>query len=196
MHQSQEETKLEPLLDRLREAGQESDRVKLRRMIEVVGRRSFGPLLLVAGLIALSPLSAIPGMPTMVGLIVLLIAGQLLIGRDHFWLPRWLLERSISQKSFEKGLKFLQKPARWIDHLLRPRLKALTKGAALYVIAAWCVLIALTMPSMEFLPFSASAIGAALTALGLSIIAHDGLFALVAIAITAAAAGLVLSQLF
>jgi hypothetical protein len=187
---------LEQLLDRLAEAGGQGDRVTLGKMIEVVGQRSFGPLLLVAGLMAFSPLSGIPGMPTMVAIIVLLIAGQFLINRKHFWLPSWLLRRGVSRQKFEKGLRFVRKPARWVDRLLRPRLTGLTHKSGLIVIAALCTINALFMPAMEFLPFAATVVGAALTAFGLSVITHDGLLALVALAFTATTAGMVVHYLF
>jgi hypothetical protein len=53
-------------------------------MLKTVGQRSFGSLLLLPGLMALSPLSGLPGMPTLFGVMVLLITGQLLIGRNEF----------------------------------------------------------------------------------------------------------------
>jgi hypothetical protein len=44
-------------------------------------------LLLLASVALASPLSGIPGIPTSMGVLVLLIAGQLIVGRDYFWLP-------------------------------------------------------------------------------------------------------------
>jgi hypothetical protein len=51
------------------------------------------------------------------------------------------------------------------------------------------------MPAMELVPFSANGAGAALTAFGLSLIAHDGLLALLAFVFTAMTFGLVLYNL-
>lgn len=193
MSKSREPRSLEQLLDRVEKSAQEGDRVSLGAVVEAVGSRSFGPLLLVAGLIALSPvIGDIPGMPTIVAILVALTAGQLLFGRRHFWLPRWLLRRSLRRDTLCKVLKWLQRPARFIDRLLRPRLTLFTQGAGVYVIALVCIVIAATMPAMEVVPFTANAAGAALTAFGLSLIAHDGLLALLAFAFTAATFGLVI----
>lgn len=85
---------LEQLLDLIDKAADDLDRVSLGMIVEAVGSRSFGPLLLMVGVTLASPLSGIPGMPTTMGMLVLLIAVQLLFGRQHFWLPRWLLKRS------------------------------------------------------------------------------------------------------
>ena len=134
------------------------------------------------GLIALSPLSGIPGLPSTVALMVALIAGQLLCGRRHIWLPHWLLARSLSRDKFEHALRFLLPLARSIDRLVRPRLSLLTRGPALYANVLLCLLIALSMPPLEVVPFANSISGAALSALGLALFAHDGLLALLAFA--------------
>lgn len=183
-------TNLQQLLDRLDQAGNEQGEVSVGAILGAVGHRSFGPLLLVAGLITLAPIVGdIPGIPTIVGVSVFLIAGQLLFRREHVWLPTWLLDRSLTCDKLRKLLKWLRGPARFIDRLLRPRLEMFTQPAA---IAIACIIIAAGMPAMEFIPFSANAAGAALTGFGLPLIARDGLPALLAFTITAGALLLVL----
>lgn len=185
-------TNLEQLLDRITEAARGRNRVSLGGVLEVVGRRSFGPLLLFAGLIAVSPvIGDTPGVPTAVGLFVLLVTGQLLFGREYVWLPRWLLKRSVAQDKLCTALGWLRKPARFIDRLVRPRLTALTHTIGTYVIAGMCAVIAGAMPVMEVVPFVANGAGAALTAFGLALVAHDGLLAIFAFGFTAITLGFV-----
>lgn len=179
-------TTLEELLKLIAEAPEEDSRVSLEAIVSEVGRRSFGPLLLVTGLVTLSPIGDVPGMPTLMAIVVLLIAGQLLAGREQFWLPRWLLARSVAKQKLEKAVKWLRRPARFVDRLLRPRLHALVGKPGTRAIAAVCLVIAAAMPVMEFVPFSATAAGLALCAFGLAIIAEDGLIALLAMIFTAA----------
>ena len=187
---------LEQLLDRLSEAGAEAEgKISLEEAVEAVGRRSFGPLLLLAGLIAASPLSGIPGLPTTVAVLVMMVGVQMLVGRKHFWLPRWVLERRISTKKFCKALSFMRPAARGVDRFLRPRLTVLTRGAGTYVIATICVLIAMTMPPLEILPFLATIAGIALTAFGLALIAHDGLLFIVALVATLGGGAVAVIQL-
>ena len=196
MSKDQELTNLEQLLDRVGEAAHDGDRVSLGTILEVVGRRSFGPLLLVAGLVTLLPIIGdIPGVPIIMGVLVVLIAGQLLVRREHFWLPRWLLQRSVAQDKLRTALTWLRSPARFVDRWLRPRLPGFTHHTAIYVIALVCVGIAAAMPAMEVIPFSANVAGAALTAFGLALIAHDGLLALLAFVFTAITFGLVIYNL-
>jgi hypothetical protein len=68
----------------------------------------------------------------------------------------------------------VQPVARGIDWVTRPRLSWLTEGAFTYAIAAACVLIALVIPPLEFVPFAATAPAVAITLFGLGLIARDG----------------------
>ncbi len=168
----------------------DGDRATLDEILEAVGRRSFGPLLLLAGLVTLAPLVGdIPTVPTIMALLVLLVAVQLLLRRDEFWLPGWLLRRSVEREKIRKAVGWLRRPARWLDRFLRPRLEALTGGAGSAAVAVACILIALAMPPMEFIPFSANIAGVALAAFGLSLVTRDGLLAVVAFAFTFGALG-------
>ncbi|MCF8040356.1 MAG: exopolysaccharide biosynthesis protein, partial [Desulfohalobiaceae bacterium] len=171
MSKDQEPKNLNQLLDRIGEAAQKGGRVSLGAILEVVGRRSFGPILLLAGLITLAPvIGDIPGVPTVIGVLVFLFAVQLLFRRKHIWLPSVLLNRSLPQDKLQTALKWLRPPARFIDRFLRPRLTILTDGPIIYIVAGLCVFIAAVMPILEMVPFSANAAGAALTVFGLSLI--------------------------
>jgi len=192
---TQEIKSLEEMLDRIDESADNEGRVSLGRLVESVGNRSFGPLLLMVGVIMTSPLSGMPGVPTTMGVLVLLIAGQLLFRRDNFWLPRWVLRRSIAQSKIHKAVKWLRPAARFIDRWLRPRLPAFIKGFSIYLISLVCAVIAAVMPMMELVPFSAHGAGVALTAFGLALISRDGLLALLAFLVTALTFGLVLYQM-
>lgn len=166
---------LEQMLDRLRNQTDMGDEVSVGAMLDAVGRRSFGPVLLFAGLVPASPLSGIPGLPSAMAVLVLILVGQMLTGHRHFWLPGWLLRRQVSRKKFCKALDFMRKPARWVDKLLYPRLCVLTTGPAVYVIAAICGIISLIVLPLELVPFANTTTGIALSTFGLALISHDGL---------------------
>jgi hypothetical protein len=185
MEKKQESMNLEQLLDKIDEAVQENEQVSWQTVLEVLGHTSFGPLLFIAGLLTLAPVVGdIPGVPTIIGITVLLIAVQLLIGRTHLWLPHWLLEKSVASKKMAKALSWSRSPARFVDYLLRPRLSIFVKDAALYIIASLCIIVALMMPAMEVVPFSANAAGLVFTTFGLSLITRDGLMSLLGLIFT------------
>ncbi|MBQ0742922.1 MAG: exopolysaccharide biosynthesis protein [Pseudomonas sp.] len=183
---------LQQLFDCIDQAAEENGRVSWSAIMDEVGRRSFGPLLLLGGLTVLAPIIGdLPGVPTLIGMVVLLIAVQLLLGRHNFWLPGFMLNRSVPKDKLHKALTWLKKPARFIDKLLSPRLAVLTRGPMVRVIAVVCLGIALAMPVMEIVPFSANLAGIALTAFGLALIARDGLLALIALVFTGLMMGVV-----
>ncbi len=185
-------TSIGELLDALDKLVEAEKDISLRRVLEEVGHRSFGPLLLLAGLVMSAPgLGDIPGVPTATGIFVLLVAGQMLLKRNHVWLPNWLLERTVSDERLAKAVSWLRTPARYLDYAVKKRVVAITNGAGAYAIALTCVAIALTTPSMEVVLFSANIAGVAIAAFGLALIAHDGLVALLAFLLTAAMAALV-----
>ncbi|MDN7131495.1 exopolysaccharide biosynthesis protein [Halomonas sp. MC140] len=197
MYNRNEDSKLMDLIDSIEEMEQDASRVSVNDVVYAVGRRSFGPLLLVAGLITLAPIIGdIPGMPTLMAVLVLLVSGQLLAGREAFWLPNWLLKRSLSREKFDKAIKWMKKPARWIDGLLRVRLPWLTAYIGIRVTAVVCLLIALAMPPMEFIPFSANGAGLALTLLGLGLVARDGVALLLGFALFGATCVFIAMSLF
>lgn len=172
------------MLELLRATGEARDSVSLRTMLEATGRRSFGPLLLLTGIIPLSPLSGVPGLSSVMAACVLLISAQLLLRREHFWLPRWLLHRRISRAQLERLLAFLQPIARVTDRLIHSRLERLTGNGGAYAIALVSTAIAVTMPPLEVVPFANTASGAALTIFGLALVARDGVLVLLGLAVT------------
>ncbi|MGM0703236.1 MAG: exopolysaccharide biosynthesis protein [Pseudomonadota bacterium] len=189
-------TGLVSLIDRLKYAGRYDTSVSLEAILDCVGRRTFAPFLLIAGLITLAPLIGdIPGVPTLMASLVALTAAQLLLGREHLWLPRWLLARRVSRQRYRQTLEWLARPAGWVDRLLKPRLRRLTRPPAHLAVALTCLLIALAMPPMELIPFSANGAGLALTLFGLALFAEDGLMALFGYALTGGTLAVVLLSL-
>ena len=189
MSRQSEPKNLEELIDRLEHAATKSDQVTLDQMLDEIGRRSFGPLLLLGGTFMMAPvIGDIPGVPVMIGLYIVLVAGQVVFGRDHFWLPQWLLRRSVSSAKIKKTTgKWLRKPSRFIDRFLRHRMHPLVGSTAVRLIAIACAALSLCTPIAEFIPFSANGIGVSIVLFGLALIANDGLMALlgwVAVAIT------------
>ncbi len=177
---------LQQLLDHLARLNRGRDEVSLRLVVESIGTRSFGPLLMLAGIILASPLSGIPGMATTMAIFILLIAVQMLFGRKQFWLPAWLLNRSVKHDHLIKAISWVRPVARRVDSVLRPRWTVLVTNGAAYAIALICVVIGFGLPMMEIVPFSASVVGLALAAFGLSLVVNDGLLVILAVTLVCA----------
>jgi hypothetical protein len=175
------------LLDALEKLTEKKDDISLGDVLEEIGHRSFGPLLLLAGLFMAAPgIGDIPGVPTGAGAFILLVAGQMVLGRGHVWLPSWLLDRSISDERLAKTVGWLRKPAEYVDVVVKKRLVAFTNNAGAFAVSATCAAIAVFTPMMEVVLFAANIAGAAVAAFGLALVAHDGLLAILAFVLTAA----------
>jgi hypothetical protein len=183
---------LEQLVDHIAGLAKQEDEVSLGLVVDSVGSRSFGPLLLVVGLMLASPLSGIPTMSVFAAAFVLLIALQMLIGRRHFWLPDWLLRRSINRDRVLKAMHWSRPPARFVDRLTKPRFSTMVGRGGSYAIAALCVCLGLMLPVLELVPFSSSAVGVALAAMGLALVSRDGLLVLIGLGWIGSTVGLVL----
>ncbi|MEX0780506.1 MAG: exopolysaccharide biosynthesis protein [Balneolales bacterium] len=189
-------TSVEQLIDCIEKVGPDKERVSIHAIIDAVGQKSLGPLLLIAGLITLAPLVGdIPGVPTVLGIFVLITAGQLLIFREELWLPKWILNRTLPRRKLHRALGWIRRPAHFFDRFFRPRFTFILQGFGLYLIAMSCIIVALVMPIMEFIPFSANAAGIALSAFGLALINRDGFLASLALLITGTTIGMIIYYL-
>jgi hypothetical protein len=188
---------LDQLLDRIQSAAREHPRTSLRAVVDAIGIRSFAPILLFAGLVMLAPLIGdIPGVPVLMGIVVILVAGQLLLRRERVWLPEWLLERSIASGKVTTAIAWSRRPARFIDRWTQPRLRWAVRHAATPVIAIVCVILAAATPLMEVIPFSANIAGLAITAFGLALVTEDGLIGLGAMAVSISGLALLVFGMF
>ena len=166
-------------------------KVSVDEIVETFGARSFGPLLLLCGLLGMTPVSAIPTAPTVLAVIVILIAGQMVFGREAIWIPRFIGKLSVKAERLAKAVKISRKPAHVVDRVVCPRLLALTTPRADRLVALSCVLVAITVPPLELVPFAAFVPALAIFTFGVGLVARDGLVVLIALLLSAGALGLI-----
>ena len=183
------------LVRKVEERAKSGEAVSIGLIQEIAGQRAAGPMLLIPALIVISPLSIVPGLPTMVGLNTILVAGQIVLGRDRIWLPKWLRDRCISAKHAEKLLKFLGPVSRAADGVVKRRAKALTSMPMRRIGAVVCVLVGMIMPLLEFIPFTSTWAAAVIAVYALAITARDGLLALAWVGLVGGAITLALALL-
>jgi hypothetical protein len=168
------------ILDKLRELAGKGDKVRLGDVVEAVGKRSFGPFLLIPAMIDISPIGSIPGLPTVLAVVIAITAVQLLLGRDHLWLPGFLANRSRKSEDVKKAADKLDGLARRLDGWFHNRLPRLTTKPFQRMAAVIVLLLTLTVPPLELLPLATTAPMAAIAAFGLALLVHDGLLMLIA----------------
>jgi hypothetical protein len=166
------------------------DQVTLGKLVEVLGDRAFGALLLVFALPNLIPVP-LPGLSTVLGIPMVLFAVQLMVGMPRPWLPKRLSSMTLPRSTVEV---LAQRTTHWlerVERLLRPRLVVLAEGygerlIGLYVLALSLVLC-LPIPLGNWLP----ALAVCLMSIG--IIEKDGLVVAIGGVVGAAAIAVVAS---
>ena len=157
----------------------DTPKVSVRQIVEGFGTASFLPFLMIAALIVVSPLSGVPFLSTVFGLTIATISLQMLVpGRDHLWLPDAIMRREIASDRLIAALRRIEGPARWVDSWAAKRLQFLVQPPLSVLPKLVCVLCGAAMPFLELVPFSSSILASAVVLICLSILARDGLFAL------------------
>ena len=177
---------LDALLDALSEAGDEDGEVALGDILQAVGGRSFTPVVLAVAVLLISPISGVPGVPTVAAAVLLVIAAQALARRDHLWFPGVLLRRKISHERYLNGIHWLRRPCGWVDRHSHPRLQALVRGPGGTVSWLCCGLIPVSWPVLELLPMFTSLGAVAIALIAFGLLAGDGLYAALGYSLTGA----------
>lgn len=157
----------------------DGDEATVGELLSVISTRSFGPLLLIPSLILLSPLGGIPGMPAIVATVIVLMAGQMIAGRAHPWLPQFMLDLSFDRQRLIDSQDRLKSILKIIGKASKPRLQSLVTPTAEKFVAATCIVLALTFLPLGFVPFAVAVPAAAICVMSLGLMTRDGLLTLI-----------------
>ena len=182
------------ILDRLTDIGDQNDRATIGDIVGSFGKRSYGPVLLVPALIGISPIGGIPGVPTFLAVTLLLIAVQLVFGKQHLWLPGFLKNRSVEGEKLANAAEDMEKVGAWLDKIFHGRLEIFTGPTAARIAAAVIALLCLAVPPLELLPFAVALPMAVIAAFGIALTVRDGLLMLIAFLGSGAAFYVVVSK--
>ena len=158
----------------------DGDTVSIEQLLEVVGRRSYGPVLLLLGFIAFGPLAIIPGLNWITALITLIFAVQIILGWPRPWIPARILAITVPRKYLIDGVEASQKYVDWVDAFLKPRLTFLTEPPFVQLVALVCIAAALVTFPLGLIPFGPTLPGLTILLMGLGLAARDGFMLLLA----------------
>ena len=164
-------------------------------VVESIGHRGYGPFLVLPALLELSPLGGIPGVPTFLALLIGIAAIQVALGRNHLWLPPALECRQVPADKLELALRKMRPVANLLDRWFHKRMAWMTSAIVVRAAALLVVLLCLTVPPLEVLPFASSAPMIAIVMFGLAMTVRDGALMLggLLVVIVGAAAGTVIA---
>ena len=179
------------ILDELAGAAGEQERVQVGTLVEAFGHRGYGALLLVPALLEISPIGGIPGVPTALAVTVIVFAVQIVLGRDHMWLPGFVERRCVDADGLGRAIGKMRPVAGRLDRWFHGRLEWLVRRPFTQIAAGACAALALTVPPLEIVPFASTAPMAVIALFGIALLVHDGLVMLVAFALSLVALGVV-----
>lgn len=158
----------------------DGEEVTVGELLHAIGRRAHGPIFMLLGFIAISPLTLLPGANWLMACVILIFALQVVIGLRHPWLPRRVLDFRFRREHLIQGVAAAEKYAHMADALVRPRLTFLTDAPFIQLVALVCVLAALITYPLGFVPFGPLLPSLAVLLFGLALTARDGVVLLMA----------------
>lgn len=149
------------------------ERVSVRDLVRAMEGRAFGALLLIFAVP--NALPAIPGTSGILGLPLLFLSFQMMLGRAP-WLPNLIADRSVARSDFARLVGRVNPWLDWADRFTAPRLSWLADGPAQRPVGLFCllmsVILVLPIPLGNMLP------GLAICMIAIGVLERDGLWVL------------------
>ncbi len=172
-------TSLRPLL------GGGKPRISIGELIDrIEGHGGLGPVLFVLTLPVLAPLP--PGVSMLAALPLLVVAPQIVAGRQCVWLPKVLERRTIKREELVKVLARILPLLARAETKVRPRFGFLTGRVGACVVGLACTLIAIVL--VLPIPFANLVPAVALAVFSIGLTRKDGLWVLAGFGLIAIAA--------
>ncbi len=157
-----------------------AERITVRDIVGVLGDRAFALLIVLLGLPNCLPMP--PPIPLVCGLLLVVVALQIIAGRAAPWLPEALLERSVARRDIDRAFG---RAAPWLmklETLARPRFTVFDTHVAMRLVG--CALFVFAMALIFAAPFVGQVpLGLAVCLVGLGLVERDGLIVLAGMAV-------------
>jgi hypothetical protein len=165
----------------------EGDRVSFRDILTRLKGRAFGFTMLIFALPACLPMP--PGIPTICGIALAIIALNLIAARPRLWLPSAIADKSIARADLRRVVDRVSPVLQRLERICRPRLALLTEPVGKVLIGLVVLVLGLVMilpiPFLGNMPP-----GAAAAVIAIGVTERDGLIVLVGLLVSAAAIAL------
>ncbi len=156
-------------------AAQTGERISVSEIIAVLRDRAFALLVVLLGLPNCLPMP--PPIPLVCGLLLALVAIQIIAGRATPWLPQSLLSRTLARVDVERAANRAKPVFQRLERISRPRMRGFDTGVALRLMGLVVLLLALGLlfapPFVGQIP-----LGFAVCLVGLGLVERDGLVVL------------------
>lgn len=163
--------------------------VSIASIRDALGDRSFAALLVFFSLLNMIPLP--PPSSAILGLPMVIVAAQLMYGGKRAWLPRFLMDRSLTADQFRAVMNSVIPRLVWLEKYVRPRYWPFwrRRGDRIVGVLAFLLAIVVTLPIPlgNWLPAFATAL------LGLALSERDGILFAIGSVVGIASVGLIIA---
>jgi hypothetical protein len=175
-------------LEALKDAA-ETERVTIGQIMDRLGQRAYGPLFLTIGLLAVSPIGAIPGASVLAATLTVLIALQMSLGHSAPWIPARLRRLELDGRLGRRSVEWLAPYVCWLDRVTRTRWQGLLARPALHAVVGGLCGLALMMYPLALVPWGVLPVASAIALIGLGLLSADGVIVAVGLGLAYAGGG-------
>ncbi|MEM9449489.1 MAG: exopolysaccharide biosynthesis protein [Cyanobacteria bacterium P01_E01_bin.6] len=157
------------------------DRITLVDILELAGERTFGFLLVLLALPSALPVPA-PGYSAPFGVVIFLLAVQLIAGRTEPWFPKWFRNRSLSLSQVQAFIKAAVPWLKRLENVSRPRMSYLCTSRPGQIILG-CAIALMGISMMIIIPGTNTLPAIGVFVIGFSLIEDDGFISIMGLTI-------------
>ncbi|GGE46390.1 exopolysaccharide biosynthesis protein [Actibacterium pelagium] len=191
------EDQFSEVFDDLHSVAHETEATTLGELVDALGRRGTGPLLVILSAVLILPVGMVPGMPGLVAIVFVLIGIQLLFVQPKLWMPARLRRITIKTETLKSIVDRARPLRRKARLLLSERLtfiidsRAFQLANALILLLTGCVIF-----FIGFVPGLPFVLSIHILLIGLGLTARDGVVMSLGLTAIAPAIWLVAKVLF
>ena len=132
-------------------------------------------MLLIPAILAISPIGMIPEISLVTGMLIILVATQMMFFSDRPWIPSRLAKFEFSREKLKNGVEKTNPWVKRIEKVVRTRFEFVSSGIMIHPIAITCVLLAIPFYPLTFVPLGVLVPCFAATMFALGLTARDGI---------------------
>ena len=175
--------KLMDALERVEEAAT-GEEIRLGDVVDTFNGRGFGALLILPSLVVVLPTGALPFVPFLCGAFMVLICGQIVMGRHHPWMPGPLRQIGFSRRKYELAVEKSRPYLSLLDRWSTPRLKILSRPLSQRVVAVVCILLSIVTAAVALLPIASHVFALAILCFAIGMSSRDGIMTILGFIVT------------
>lgn len=152
------------------------ERVPLGEVLDTLGARGHGPIVLLLAALMMMPTGLLPLMPTIIGVLLALTAIEIMAGGKGVSLPGWIAKRQMPVRVLRSGIRRARPMADRLRRYVHPRWHLLVHSdLALWGIALLLLMSALIMAVIGAVPGLPFVLCIPALLFGIGLTAGDGL---------------------